>query len=108
MMTPAITPEIDTDPRAYPAAAAAALRGSAHRRPATTDWEFVIQISGSKALTAQSTNPAVTGTEMLSSSRTGIVSTNAAAIAAASGPTISNAIEGRGTTCGAVQIASAM
>ena len=58
-------------------------------------------------LPSQRTTAAVAGTDTLSSSRIGIVSTSAAASAAASGATIVNIIDGSGVTAGRVHQASA-
>src|SRR5689334_8664088 len=59
-------------------------------------------------LTIQRTAAAVAGTEMLSSRRTGIVSTNAAVTAARRGATITNIIGGSGAIAARVHHARAI
>ena len=104
---PAAAPDRDTVRARYPSQPVSALTPSAHGsaaiiapRAASTDAAVI-------RLPIHSTTPAVAGTEMLSSSRIGIVSTSAASSAAASGAAIANASGGTGVTDGRTHRASA-
>ncbi len=80
---------------------------SAHGSAAITLPRERSSDSGVIRLASHSTSAAVSGTEMLSSSRIGIVSTSPASTAAASGAAIVNAIGGSGVTAGRTHHASA-
>src|SRR5947208_1588229 len=107
MSAPTIAPDIDTVRARYPAHATIALTPMAHGRAAAIVRSDASRAAGVIRLANHRTAPAVAGTETLSSSRTGIVSTSAATMAAASGATISNCHDGSGAIAGRVQQASA-
>src|SRR5882672_11542095 len=104
---PATAPDRDTVCARYPSHAASTLTHSTHGAAATTALRAADTAAASIRHATHSTPPAVAGTVMLSSSRTGTVSANAAATAATSGATIVNAIGGGGATAGRVHHASA-
>src|SRR5437867_9800121 len=108
MTAPTIVPDVDTVPARRPNQAATTLTR-------TADGSASI-MAGAEAFTAceliklasHRTAAAAAGTDTLSSSLTGMVSTNAATTAAASGASTSNASDGSGTTAGRVQQARAI
>src|SRR5438445_8786257 len=106
-MAPAIAPERETVLALWPSHAVSTLTPSAHGAAATRAGRVEANDDASIRLASQSTAAADTGTEMLSSRRTGIVSTNAATIAAASVAAIVNDTGGTGSTAGRVHSASA-
>src|SRR5438046_1024790 len=104
---PPTAPDSDTVRARYPSHAVTTLtpiaQGNAARivaRDASIDDDVI-------RLPSHSTMPAAAGTDTLSSSRIGIVSTSAATSAAASGTTMVNVIDGGGVTAGRVHHASA-
>src|SRR5919198_3026104 len=106
-MAPPIVPDSDTVPARYPSQATTTLTRSAHGRWDTTASRDAANASALINDAIARAAAAVTGTEMLSSRRTGIVSTSAAAAAAASGARNANLIDGGGVTAGRVHSASA-
>src|SRR6266516_2054385 len=107
MTAPTIAPDIDTVRARYPAHATITLTTTAHGSAAAIGRSEASRSAGVIKLANHKTAPAVAGTDMLSSSRTGIVSTSAATTAAASGAAISNCHDGSGVIAGRVQPASA-
>src|SRR5256712_12584458 len=84
-----------------------AFTATAHGSCASTFARAAAMASGVIKLAYHSAAAAVIGTEMLSSRRTGSVSTSAAVTAATSGPTMTNASDGGGVTASRVHSASA-
>src|SRR5678810_164116 len=83
------------------------LTASAHGSVAKIDGNASCSTAAEPMLANHRTAAAVAGTEMLSSSRTGMVSTNAATTAATTGARIVNVIEGWGSMAIRVHQASA-
>src|SRR4029453_2248804 len=97
---PTMAPDTETVRAAWPAQATAAFNGSAISR---TDGAAAASAMASPSLThesAHSTDAAVSGTERLSSSLIGTVSTAAAASAAMNGAPSENQRYGGGISCG--------
>src|SRR5437764_6355843 len=103
MSAPTSGPDIDTVPHRYPSHATRALTAIAHGSADRTVDCDPVRATGEIKLTSHKTNAADAGTDRLSSSRTGIVSTSAATTAAASGASTSNQRGGSGATEGSVQ-----
>src|SRR5262245_1845860 len=104
---PPIQPDTLTVLARYPAYEIGRLTASAQGSVFRIRGQESRNVSAAIALVNQSTAAAVVGTEMLSSSLTGIVSTSAAAIAAMIGaPTVKKTV-GAGVTAGRVHQASA-
>src|SRR5437762_1061243 len=107
MIAPPIAPDADTIFARYPAHAKITLTPMAPGSAASIGAEDRPTASAVMRLASQSTAPAVAGTEMLSSRRTGIVSTIAATIVAANGAHHTHDHAGGGSTVGRVHSASA-
>src|SRR6476620_7847078 len=108
MSAPTTVPDTDTVPARCPSAATTALTAIAHGSVETTADCEAANAAGDIMLINHNTSAADAGTDTLSSSRTGMVSTSAATIAAATGPRTSNQRGGTGVTAGRVQHASAI
>src|SRR3954470_21171795 len=93
---PAMVPERETVLARYPSHAVIALMPTAHGSADATALREADRAASVIRLPSHRTSAAVAGTEMLSSSLTGIVSTIAATSAATSGAAIVNAIGGVG------------
>src|SRR5436309_11804352 len=100
---PPIRPDVDTVRARYPSSATIALTPMAQGRYLATAWREASAASTAIRLVSQSTAAATSGTEMLSSRRTGSVSTSAAAAAAAIGAVSENRSGGAGVSAGRVQ-----
>src|SRR3989442_4071231 len=98
MSAPTIVPDIDTVPARYPSHATGALMAIAHGSADSTAACDAVRASGDMSLINHNTSAADPGTDTLSSSRTGIVSTSAATISAASGGKMLNHNGGAGIT----------
>src|SRR5207245_2766884 len=96
MSAPTIVPDIDTVPARYPSQATTTLTAIAHGSADRSAACEARNAAGDIKLASHSTSAADAGTETLSSRRTGIVSTNAATTAAASGARTSNQSDGSG------------
>src|SRR5205809_450575 len=107
MRAPVIVPDHDTKRPRYPSHDTTPFTPTAHGSCATTSALFALNASVVKTLAYHSTAAAVIGAEMLSSRRTGSVSTSAAAIAATTGAMRTNDSGGGGVTAGRVHHASA-
>ncbi len=103
---PPIAPDTETVFARKPSDAQARLTPNAHGSAATTDADDAATASALIKLVNHSTAPAVMGTEMLSSSRTGSVSTSAAAVAAASGAQMIHAHDAGDAMAGRVHAAN--
>src|ERR671934_2482514 len=99
---PPKAPEIETVPARKPSHAMTVLNATAHGRVLSTSSFELAHTSGEIRAISHRTTAAANGTEMLSSSRTGIVSTNAAATAATIGATSENITGGRSAIDGRV------
>src|SRR5262245_11969859 len=104
---PPTAPEIDTVPARNPSHAMTALSTTAHGRVLSTSSFELTHTSGEINAISHRTAAAANGTEMLTSSRTGIVSTNPAASAATTGAARENVSGGSGAIDGRVHSASA-
>ena len=104
---PAMVPERETVRARYPRYAMTAFTPIAHGSCASTSAREAAIASRAIKLASHSTPAAVIGTEMLSSSRAGIVSTSAATSAAPSGAARTKTSGGGGLTAARVHHASA-
>src|SRR5205085_2631170 len=102
MRAPTTVPDNDTVPARYPSAATSALTAIAHGSVDTMAGCDAANSAGDIMLINHNTSAADAGTDTLSSSRAGMVSTSAATIAATTGPSTSNQRGGTGVTAGRV------
>src|SRR5215467_4735541 len=97
-IAPAMVPLGDTVRARYPSHAATTLRATAHGSALITPARAAANAARSTRLPIHRIAAAAAGTERLSSSRTGIVSTKAATTAAARGAAKVNTAGGGGVT----------
>ena len=102
MAQPASMPDRRTVRSSQPPVAATVFTTSAGARLAATASAWPAHAPAVTRLQSQRTAPAVAGTEILSSSAIGTVSTSPAATAASTGATTMNASAGGGVMAGAV------
>src|SRR5258708_14752447 len=106
-IAPPIAPAIDTVRMRCPSHATSALIAMATGSVDNIAARDASIAAGEISVAIHKANPAVAGTETLSSSRTGMVSTNAATIAATTGAMTTNARDGCGVIDGRVHHANA-